>query len=215
MRVFDDALSLWQIGLRWAGSDPDKFYLFLPLAAKDNFRWLITEIINEHLRAINISPEKYEYRTEEDPEDPKFYVRFWLKEFYSCMDGRRYSKKLLKFIVITRDDLMDWAQARGYPLPSFWFSEDEIKVFQEEAVSKTIAKHRSSAIDKIACQAVAKTLWDIDPKINISQMTKHPSVLNHAGGKNYVGEYTLRNWISEVAPKSLKNRRGRPKRETQ
>ena len=72
-------------------------------------------------------------------------------------------------------------------------------------------KLRPQQIDRLSCQCVAKTLWDIYPDMNIRQMCEHPSILNHAGGKNYVYK-TLRGWLSKIDPRDEDKKRGRPKK---
>ena len=46
MPLITEELSVWDIGLRWAGHDPDRLWLRLPLAAKDNFRLLMEAILS-------------------------------------------------------------------------------------------------------------------------------------------------------------------------
>ncbi len=77
----------------------------------------------------------------------------------------------------------------------------------EDAPKKLLPKQ----IDKMICQAVAKTLWGVDKSMTIKAMCEHPSVLIHAGGKKYVNK-TLRGWFSEIDPRDASEKRGRPKK---
>lgn len=52
-------------------------------------------------------------------------------------------------------------------------------------------------VDKIACQAVAKTLWDEHPDMKTEEMINHNAIQLHAGGKTK-SPTTLRRWLSEV-----------------
>lgn len=67
-------------------------------------------------------------------------------------------------------------------------------------------------IDKLVCQAIAKTLWDVFPTMTITAMSKHTAVLEYGGGKLYSGKNTLLDWMREVAPKNVRNMPGRPKK---
>lgn len=42
--------------------------------------------------------------------------------------------------------------------------------------------------DKLVCQAIAKTLWDIFPTMTITAMSQHTAVLEYGGGKLYPGK---------------------------
>lgn len=76
---------------------------------------------------------------------------------------------------------------------------------QEEEPKKLLPQQ----IDKMICQAVAKTLWDIDRTMTIKAMCEHPSILNYAGGKNYAYK-TLRGWFSTIDPREPDKKIGRP-----
>ena len=76
---------------------------------------------------------------------------------------------------------------------------------QEEEPKKLLPQQ----IDKMMCQAVAKTLWDIDRTMTIKAMCEHPSILNYSGGKNYAYK-TLRGWFSSIDPREPDKKIGRP-----
>lgn len=71
-------------------------------------------------------------------------------------------------------------------------------------------KLRSSQEAKIACQAIARTLWDSHPDMTIEAMKSHPAILKHGHGEYYQGKNTLRDWLSEVDPRSKDKKTGRP-----
>jgi len=106
---------------------------------------------------------------------------------------------------------LKWAQQKNLNIP------DELMLLlqnaeNEENILDTNSKApRQSQIVKAACQAVALTLWDIDPDMTIEDMKSHPAILKHAGGQHYSGKNTLRSWLSEVDPRPADKKTGRPK----
>lgn len=80
----------------------------------------------------------------------------------------------------------------------------------EPIQDNTNAKIKLSTQTKQQCQAVARSLWDIYPDMSIEDMTKHHAILEYSGGKYYSGKNTLRGWLSEVDPRSPKQKTGRP-----
>ncbi|TSK08812.1 MAG: hypothetical protein FPO08_05795 [Geobacter sp.] len=52
-------------------------------------------------------------------------------------------------------------------------------------------------VTKMMCQAVAKTVWDMNPDKTIENMIEHSAIQKHAAGK-VTPHSTLRKWLSEV-----------------
>jgi hypothetical protein len=61
----------------------------------------------------------------------------------------------------------------------------------------------------VACQEIAKVLWEETPEMRISEMMQHDAILRLGGGDTVV-EGTLRRWLSAVAPREVSQKRGRP-----
>jgi len=80
------------------------------------------------------------------------------------------------------------------------------------AKKEDTAKLRENQIHKKLCQAIAKTLWDINPKMTITNMTKHHAIQEYGSGKYYNAEKTLHRWLSEVDPRDKAKKTGRPKK---
>jgi len=76
----------------------------------------------------------------------------------------------------------------------------------ERAYTRMLREHE---IDKSVCQAVAMTLWDIDPDMEIEQLSEHQAIQKHGKGKLYTDPKTVRGWLSEVDVRRRK--RGRKK----
>ncbi len=60
---------------------------------------------------------------------------------------------------------------------------------------------RSSQKAKLKCQAIAQTLWHLNPKLKIEEIAKNHAIQEYGDGKMYRGKNTLRDWVSEVDPR--------------
>ena len=77
MPLLHDELSVWEIGFRWAGRDPDRVWLRFPLQVRDNFRMLMDAILNGHLDCATLSLRKWKPETD-DKELQQFFIRYHL-----------------------------------------------------------------------------------------------------------------------------------------
>jgi len=68
--------------------------------------------------------------------------------------------------------------------------------------------------DKLVCQGIARTLWDINPKMTLKDMTNHKAIQVYGNGCQYKDPKTLPGWLSEVDPRPEDQRRG-PKKKTE
>jgi hypothetical protein len=118
MPILNDALSLWEIAFRWAGYDPDRPRLRIPLAVRDNFRTLMDAILEGHLYCSTLGLEK------SSPiyvDEPQAGIRFWLDDVYAVIQGIAFDRKLLRWAQIDRWAFEQWCERRTIPLPEFWF----------------------------------------------------------------------------------------------
>lgn len=104
---------------------------------------------------------------------------------------------------------VDFPSCWSHLIPGSSHIEEEPSNY--EPIQIKVQPLRPTQIDKLVCQAIAKTLWDIFPTMNITAMSEHPAILEHGGGKLYTGKNTLRDWVREVAPENVRNNPGRPK----
>lgn len=107
-------------------------------------------------------------------------------------------------IVIDQSDLhprkfIEWLYAKGYSIPY------EFKVFIgiEESV-EVINQKMQEKIDKEVCQGIARTLWDIYPKMEIEAMVDEKAIQIYGSGRLHSRDTTLRRWLSEVDPREVK-----------
>lgn len=106
---------------------------------------------------------------------------------------------------VTPKHFIHWLSANGYVIPY------EFKVFNgEEEEAKILTIREQDLICKHMCQAIAKTLWDIDPNLSIKDIRENKAIQQYGDGKLFDMETTLHRWISEVDPREV--RRGRKRK---
>jgi hypothetical protein len=118
MALLNDRLTLWEISFRWAGLDPGRAWLRIPLAVKDNARTLLDAVWQMHLHCATLAMEKWAPDSELPP---KFFIRYHLGAIRTCVEEGHFPRRLLRWAVIERWDLYLWCKRQGVPLPEFWF----------------------------------------------------------------------------------------------
>lgn len=247
MPLITEELSVWDIGLRWAGHDPDCLWLRLPLAAKDNFRLLMEAILSGEIICNTLTLAKL---PPDSKADPRFYIRTYIDEVYDCIHGQRYNRKLLKWATLDRKDFHEWCERRGITPPEFWFSpgwkldydveqfghpglwvrhvepehEGDLAHFAYERddahagldqdvqdAETTGAALRVSQRLKLVCQQIATVIWKEDKTRTIASVVRDELIQKYGGAAPY-NDDTVREWIKEVAPLEVRNKRGRPRK---
>ncbi len=77
----------------------------------------------------------------------------------------------------------------------------------EEAANKM----RPNQEARIACQQIARVIWQDEPDRTIASVVKDELIQKYGGGSFYVDE-TVREWVKVVAPPHVRNRRGAPRK---
>ena len=222
MALLNEGLSLWEIAFRWAGEDPDRRRLRLPLPVRDNFRTLVDAIHQGHLEAFNLWMEK---RAEGSDVPPEFYIRHHLDAIDECVNGNRYPRAFLRFVRIERWAFNAWCQLRNIPLPEFWFptgwnieyawSDDEEPAPKQAGAPESV-EDQHVRLDRrhriqMACQQVALAIWAKEPTLTIKEAAWRKEVQELAGGSEYEPE-TVEGWISKVDPRAPSTKRGRKRK---
>lgn len=143
---------------------------------------------------------------------PKSEQREGVKELFNL------SKNAAVFTTVLLDgqslykpsQLIEWAQEKNFRLPPKLLEYMGLSD-QPESSNKSPTR-RTSQIHKQLCQAVARTLWDIYPKMTIEEMKTHHAIQEYAQGKIYGGKDTLRGWLREVDPRPPEEKRGAPRK---
>lgn len=99
MPLLNDDLSLWEIAHRWNNLDPDKKHWFgLPLEVKDSFRLMMNAILSAEL-VSSLLMEKWHPGSNNPPE---FYICYYIDDIYARIWGRKFNRKLFKFVSVDR-----------------------------------------------------------------------------------------------------------------
>jgi len=225
MPLINDELTVWEIAHRWAGCTPGWWRVPIPIAVRDYARVLMFGVLNSELECQTLLMEKWR---PDNPLTPEFFIRHHLNEIEECIEGRRYSRRLLRWARISRIAFADWCERRSIPLPAFWFpdgwridyswpSDDEDELSDEEE-GLPLRGHvrsepalRANQRARIACQQIATFIWRKNPDMTIAAMVEHESVQTLGTGDHYSPE-VVRRWLSEVAPVHVKEKRGRPRK---
>lgn len=222
MPLLSNQLSVWEIGLRWAGYDPYKIRVFLPTEARDNFRMMIDAIWQAELESETLSIDKWK---EPDGEEMKpFFMRHHWGEIEACIEGRSPSRKLLKWARISRGEFEEWCVGHGIPLPEFWFPPGWKRTFEwpkfgseeppvESSSDSQPVEPGAGARIRVACQVIAVAIWKEEPTKTIADMVKDTRIQKWGGGARFVPA-VVRRWLSDVAPAPVKAKRGRPSKKT-
>lgn len=74
-----------------------------------------------------------------------------------------------------------------------------------------VIKMRPNQEARIACQKIAKVIWQNEPDRTIASVVKDELIQKYGGGSFYV-EDTVREWVRVVAPLHVSDRRGAPRK---
>ncbi|WP_020166982.1 MULTISPECIES: hypothetical protein [Methylotenera] len=118
MALLVEELTVWDVSFRWAGFDPDRFYLRYPLLVKDNFRLLMLAILEGEIICNTLCLDK---RPSNSKADPDYYIRTHIDNVYACIHGQKYNIKLLKWATLDRNWFYEWCVRRAITPPEFWF----------------------------------------------------------------------------------------------
>ena len=171
MALLSDNLSVWEIGLRWAGHDPYKFRVFLSLAARDNFRLMIDSIWQGQLDCDTLSTDKW---SEKDGEQMKpFFMRYHWAEFDACIAGKNPDRKFLRWAAISRWDMEAWCQGQGIPLPEFWFPPGWKRSFEWPTYGEEEVQTSGQGTAEKEPSALART-WTVPGSVDTTLSYFHP-----------------------------------------
>lgn len=251
MALDAEELSVWDIGFRWAGCDPERYWFHIPLLVRDNFRVLMNAILSGEIICPTLCLDKLPSGSKSDPH---YYVRTHIDNVYACIHGTKFNRKLLKWATLERSNFLEWCSCRGIAPPEFWFplgwkyqyespdgirpglvirhkepsdentivsfsynwpgreSESEVGSFDAAPEEPTDSALRQSQIAKIACQQIARSIWQKTPARRIADVIRD-ELIQEYGGAKYFNDDTVREWIKVVAPTAVRARRGRPRKE--
>jgi hypothetical protein len=207
-------LSIWEVAHRWEGLDPGASG-DISVTSKIGERlrgliWAAANVVNcydVHGKFVALETLWFGF--------PKTRIAKRLDE---AMHDPGAHRDFLRTVFLHQDEVAKVFEKRER-LPAFWFEQSEIEEAERRYLSDAQApavqppKLRADQEDKAKCQQIAHGLWAKHPDMTIADMAKRPEILIEGNGKAYKGKHTLRNWLKEAAPASVRNRRGRPKKQ--
>lgn len=201
-----DFLSIWDIAHRWAGFDPDATD---PNHLPEEVAFWMHRVVLAYFSKDLVVRRKSGYRVPDEPEFVfVFNVNIWGTRLWKCLTKDVFDKKLLSSLYVMRGQVIRWCEKERYPLPTFWIEE---RPPAEPATKPTINNRRKDeTIDRLTCQAIARTYWDIDPQIHPAHLAKAKAILLYGNGKHYA-EDTIKGWIAEIDPLKDQRKTGRPR----
>lgn len=216
MPLVVDQLQLWTVGFKWAGLDPNRLWLRLPEAARDNFSTLLEAILQDELPCLTLAPEKY---GGDDPLVARCHIRFWIDPIYEAIQGASFDRRLLRHAVLEREPFREWCERRTIPLPEFWFPHGwtafrwgDVGGAENDATEagpSEEGKVRDVVRFRTACQVIAETIWKEEPTKTIADMVTDERIQRYGGARHY-GPDAVRRWVKAVAPSAVSQKRGRP-----
>lgn len=214
--------SIWEIACRSNDLDPSMYDIKnLPLKLKDAIKSITRAIhYDENMSVLNSNGIE-NHSAFNQKTNKRYDPEIIQTKISDCYEKEIFDKEFLEAIYIEDEHFAKWCINKNIPLPTFWFPhgwkpfdfEDKSPPAHNADIENNLETSlRNSQADKIACQAIGRTLWDIHPNMTIAAMCTHEAIQIHGSGKLYKGAHTLRDWLSDVAPEHVKGKKGRPKK---
>lgn len=147
-----------------------------------------------------------------------------IEDFRSIFANRRYSKATLDNVYVFQSTLFQYCKDNEIEPAAFWFDgtdyeityqmrkkQDSADAVPDEATDIEPKKVKQSEINKAKIQAIAQTLWEINPEMTIVDISNHKATQIYGNGKHYANG-RLREFISEVDPREKAAKTGRPRK---
>lgn len=90
-------------------------------------------------------------------------------------------------------------------------SETTLPPASTSPLEEAAKKLRPNQEARIACQQIAKVIWQNEPDRTIASVVRDDLIQKYGGGSFYVEE-TVREWVKAVAPPHVSKRRGAPRK---
>ena len=129
LQYFDE-LSIWELGHRWEGIEPDAT---IPASPPSVVRERLREIlIAVHVHLNVLDEDGYEILDYYVPVIRTTVASPSLAKLRAAARKRIYDKARLDRVYVRRREVRKWCLMTNIDLPTFWFAPDEIEEFEEE-----------------------------------------------------------------------------------
>lgn len=198
-------LSILEIAHRWAGIDPDSTdENNLPDEVQYYIHKIIEGFLGEELKLRRANG----YRAVRDP----IYLLIWnvnpyFNFLWSCLNNGNFNKKKLSGFYVRRREIMNLCTLEEIEPPSFWTKQREpVSVIKANVTNRP----KEEETDRLLCQAIAATLWELDPNIHPTHIAKSKVIQRFGQGRSYKELSTIKKWIADVDPLKNQRKSGRP-----
>jgi hypothetical protein len=151
-----------------------------------------------------------------------------VESFPRCFDHREFDKATLSSVHINQDSVREMCELLAQPLPTFWFSPNEVKEHRkrlegehfpgdEDNLGGRINQTRIDAFwarlaskqqHRLLCRAIATELWRLNPNKSIAEICRDHAIQGFGGGRYYTKADTLREWIKDLDPRPDEQKKG-------
>lgn len=201
-----DFRSVWDIAQLWAGYARGANGTELPEPVLDKLQKLIWAFARKQI-SLRTRTGKWV------PDEPMYLVLLDLNkpraQLLEMLAQQRFDEAILDSLFVTRSEVLKWCEEDFLTPPAIWAPAAGTGGVVE-AQKVAVGRHREEAIDKQLCQAIARTLWDIDPQIPPAHMIKHKAIQRYGNAAQYEDDDTIRGWIVEFDPLRKERKPGRP-----
>lgn len=207
----EDFQTVWQLAHNWTNADPDTSDpSALPPELMQAIHRLLSAIM---IRGIVACTKKISVLDNDsiriailDDESigTVIFDSIHCVKINRCLRKNRFDKGYLNSIYVKRSEVLDWCDKERIAPPALWATENSSA---EQATSKTTPKNRPKHedTDRLLCQAVALTLWALDPNIHPAHMARS-KILRRIGNGRHYNQDTIKKWVGEID--ALKDQRG-------
>jgi len=201
-----DFESIWLLSFRWCGKEPppnadDE----IPNDVKETAYRIIRGFFKGHLNLR--MPNGYKVMRE-----PIHFLLWdlnhWRNVLWRCLAQADFDTAYLSKLYVERSEVLAWCATEHFVPPSFWSSNGSKEAENKRPPLEN--RLRDEVFDRLACQAIARTYWDIDPNIHPAHMANAKAIKVYGNGRLYKDDNTVKSWIVEVDPRKGQRKAGRP-----
>ncbi|MBS1227851.1 MAG: hypothetical protein H6R17_1128 [Proteobacteria bacterium] len=202
--------SIWEVAHNWSGQDPS---CSSGESLSEDVREHILKMVWAYLRKLVSLREAKRGRSWRIPDEDLYLFVIFMNinrtrvKLLRSIQSSKFDKALYDGIYVMRADILKWCHAEYLEPPPMWQKE---VVTTDTSNKKPNGRHYDEDLDKNRCQAIAMTLWDLEPKIHPAHMARSYAIRKFGNGDNYKDEDTVKNWIAEVDPIRGSRKAGRP-----
>ncbi len=200
-----DYKTVWQLAHLWADLDPENTDTkAIPPLLREHIIRLIIAIRNKVITA----------RTRDGVifEDNSIIFFFKNMSHYFktriCLSWGVFDKSYLDSLYVKREEVIDLCIKSYCDFPPCWTPK---RLLYESITAKETKNYRpaNETEDRIRCQAIASTLWELDSSIHPNHIARS-KILQRIGNGAQYDISTITDWIAEFDPQKDYRKPGRP-----